>query len=414
MPWVNKFDFGLINAYALRQRFGGGEFAVFMRLGNQAEAPSIVTVACHPHGLEGWSTHTAIVNGIQARGGNLRNLIVFATYRPTVACLGAMKTHNLHSVCYVEGVVKRFIGTHGANVNQFGPGLWPHPHGASRMQVPHELVPPEPLQNNPALARPIDYVTRAARRTGAAAVNAVHLTNWRNSWSAPGQIAGQRQIAGLNQMLAAGPASGREFADTLFMLLAYTIAGRVAPPAHQGARIAAVLAAPTGQIYGWEVNQRMRNTTYHAETNLVQELGGPIPEDATLYSTLEPCHQCAGLFIRAQGRRCVFGQNDDNMTGNTALNARSQRFNQATFLPEVGNVRLPVGNQLDLIRAGAGGGGIQPRVLDILNLPPTMEVFRQSERFLQHLVQVGRHIFPVGGPNRAGIDNVARVLQLIP
>jgi len=57
-----------------------------------------------------------------------------------------------------------------------------------------------------------------------------------------------------------------------------------------------------------------RDPTAHAELLVVQqslrELRSDVPADGTLYVTLEPCSQCAGAIVLAEGGRGVFGAYD--------------------------------------------------------------------------------------------------------
>lgn len=437
MAWLNKFDFGLLNAYGIKNNHIGQEVAVLMsRRGAQVNAPVIEAIGTHPMGLNARSTHTAIVNAIQGRAagqGNLRNLLVFTTYRPTDACLGMMKTHGLNSATYYQGG-KQFINVRNtANVANMNPGNIPATVNPNRMRI----------ANNPALmaliGNPSANVAGAHLSLNNLGQNVTpQTTAWANSWNAVHAVAGPRQIAGLQQYLTAGGGFNQNFVDTVFMLFSYAVAGRVQWPGVQvGARIVGVLANQQGQIFGWQVNQRHINTTYHAETNLVQALG-PIPAGATLYTTLEPCHQCAGLFVKAGGNRCVFSQHDPNMTNNTALNAMSQRLNNPTFTEDPRLAPVTVGARLDQIRNRASVGAqaaavarrfnqggttvqnalntvnyqaIQTRVLNILNTTPTLDIFHQSDHTLASLVGLVRNQHALGHPRRTFMENIAQALN---
>ena len=413
------------------------------RRGGQDHAPIVEAIGRHPTGLHGWSTHTAIVNAIQHRaggGGNLRNLLVFATYHPTDACIGMMKTHGLNSVTYYDGA-KRYIDIrNNANVANMNPGNIPATQNPNRIRVANNLMPQPGLLANPSAN--LMGQTAQAYLNNLAQNASAQLNSWIASWNVLAQVAGAgpRRIANIQQYLVVGGGFTQGFVDTVFMLFTYTVAGRVQWPGDQvGARIVGVLANPRGQIYGWQVNQRHINTTYHAETNLVQALG-QIPAGTTLYTTLEPCHQCAGLFVRAGGNRCVFAQNDPNMTNNTALNNMSQRLNRATFIEDLRLTPVTVGARLDQIRdratvaaqaaavarrfnqnvgdhrlqnalATSNYQAIQTRVLNILNTTPTLDVFRQSDRMLRALVGVIRNRHPLGHPRRTLIENIAQALN---
>lgn len=441
MAWLNKFDFGLLNAYGFKQNYAGQEVAVLMsRKGGDNDAPILEAIGTNPTGLNAHSTHTAIVNAIQSRAavGNLGNLLVFSTYQPTDACMGIMKTHGINSVTYYQDG-KQFINVRGtANVANMTPGNFPGTTRPNRIKISENLIPQPDLVANPS-ANPQGaqtYLNNLAQNN-LEQNDLERLKVWIASWNVAHAIAGPRQIAGVQQYLNEGGGFTQDFVDTVFMLFAYTVAGRVQWPGVQaGARIAAVIANQKGQIYGWQVNHRHINTTYHAETNLVQALG-PIPAGATLYTTLEPCHQCAGLFVKAGGNRCIFSQNDPNMTNNTALNNISKRLNRPTFTEDIRLDPVTVGAKLDQIRDRASvaaqaaavaqrfnqGGtvenalqntnyqAIQTRVLNILNTAPTLDIFHQSDGILKWLVVLIRIQHPSGDPRRTFMENIAQALN---
>ncbi len=472
MAWINKYTFGLINAYAMRERFGGGEFAVFMRQQstNQAEAPVISYVARHAPGLSDWSTNTAIVNGIQ--NGALDNHLVFTTYVPAVACIGAMKTHGLNSVTYIDGTGQPRIQAVRANpnVNNINPQALPQTAGNNRFTVPRAYLPPLALASNTIQGGQAVRYLKSIVRSGPLAIGgaAPCLEAWRGSWNGlgPSDVVGAREAPALREVVNASAGIAQELADFLYMALVYSIAGRAAGPDYQGARIAGVIASRTGRIYSWHVNQREINTTYHAETNAVQAFGAPIPADATLYSTLEPCHQCAAMFVRAGGQRCVFGQHDPNMTNNTALHAASTRFQATSTLADDLLPELVIGDRLDeiLVHSTAANqaaavalaryaqepanpraplsddakkaawarmdqdaepfhnprnaiqlarpGNLKTRVLDILNSPPTRDLWRGADEmldsFITHIRQNPNH-YPQGSSLGRFVDSCAQV-----
>ncbi|MCP4110451.1 MAG: hypothetical protein GY749_33845 [Desulfobacteraceae bacterium] len=236
------------------------------------------------------------------------------------------------------------------------------------------------------------------------------------------------------------------FVDALFMLFVYAVAGRWRwTGTGSGSRIVSVLGNSNGQIFGLGVNQRHMNITFHAETNLIQTLAGPIPAGSTLYSTLEPCFQCAGMIVKAGGTRCVYGQNDPNMTNNTALsNIDSGRHTAAMFRETFNLPRIDIGTKLDQITRRATIGAqaaaigrtfqaqppqprgfknvqqavnatnyqhIRTRVLNILNAAPTLAVFRQADVVLETLVAGVRLTYQHGTRERIFMENIATVLN---
>jgi tRNA(Arg) A34 adenosine deaminase TadA len=297
---------------------------------------------------------------------------------------------------------------------------------------------------NQLLADPSANPGQTARGylTGLAGQNFASYANWRTSWGQNVPPAGPRHLAGLRQYPAQGGGFPQPVVDTLFVLFTYAVAGRVQWPGDQaGSRIVGVLADDQGRIFGWQVNHRHINATFHAETNLVQAVG-QIPAGATLYSTLEPCHQCAGLFVRAGGTRCVYGQNDPNMIGNTALAGLSSRLQQPT-LPAGLNPPMSPGDRLDQIRDTASVAAqaaavartlderrnqpilarvqdalantnylaIQTRVLNILNTAPSRDLFAESDVCLRTVVGIVRGQYGPDHPQRIFVENIAQALN---
>lgn len=426
MAWVTKFQFGLANAFAVHERAHQmGNYAVFMRTVVNG-APRIVCVAHHPDALPAWSTHTAIVNGVQrlaALGEALGNLMVFSTYEPTVACKGIAKTHGLHSITFLRNIdgLPRHMPCAPANVNAFAAAALPVVHANNRVWVPAGFVLDGMNYRAVGHGGPLNFLETLADPL-AVPGNPAQLQQWRASWAAlPGVIAGPRRMAGLAPVQPIGQDAVQPYADLLYMLLIFTIAGRVRwpNPLNAGSRIVGLLAEPDGMIHGWQVNQRQINTTYHAETNLLQGFGAAVPGRATLYSTLEPCHQCAGLAARSGVQRCVFGQNDPNMTNNTALHNASQRFNQAIAENTFGE-RIRASDRLDHHRRMAGvmeqlrNPGQHPprqfRVLDILDSAPSHLFYAQAEQRLRAVIAAGRNAFNYAHRNRGVLESVATAL----
>src|SRR5213596_3715766 len=69
-----------------------------------------------------------------------------------------------------------------------------------------------------------------------------------------------------------------------------------------------------GQIIGRGHNQRVQNGSviHHAEMNCLENAGrhpGSVYRNATLYSTLSPCHMCSGAALLYGIPRIVIGEN---------------------------------------------------------------------------------------------------------
>jgi tRNA(adenine34) deaminase len=76
------------------------------------------------------------------------------------------------------------------------------------------------------------------------------------------------------------------------------------------------VVAIAGEIVGrgWNSPMARHDPTAHAEILALREAAARIAnyrlEDATLYSTLEPCAMCAGALVAARVARLVFGARD--------------------------------------------------------------------------------------------------------
>jgi creatinine deaminase len=69
-----------------------------------------------------------------------------------------------------------------------------------------------------------------------------------------------------------------------------------------------------GKIIGRGHNRRVQNGSViqHAEMNCFENTGRMAPADyrrCTVYSTLSPCHMCAGTMVHYGVQRCVVGEN---------------------------------------------------------------------------------------------------------
>jgi cytosine/creatinine deaminase len=69
-----------------------------------------------------------------------------------------------------------------------------------------------------------------------------------------------------------------------------------------------------GKIIGRGHNRRVQNGSviHHAEMNCFENMGRMAPaiyRRCTLYSTLSPCHMCAGTMVHYGIRKCVVGEN---------------------------------------------------------------------------------------------------------
>ncbi|MFJ4145642.1 Bd3614 family nucleic acid deaminase [Pseudomonas sp. NPDC089734] len=105
----------------------------------------------------------------------------------------------------------------------------------------------------------------------------------------------------------------QEKKDRVWMKIAYALAA-AALPDHRtkleedkkpsllphGHNVAAIMVSPTDLILGWGVNIKDLNGCFHAETSMIlaylaKNNASKLPEGVRIYSTLAPCHMCAGL-----------------------------------------------------------------------------------------------------------------------
>lgn len=121
----------------------------------------------------------------------------------------------------------------------------------------------------------------------------------------------------------------------IFNKLAWAIVGEAAvmrgtgPGQYpNGHNIGCVMRGSQDEIIGWGINTGTgsRNTTLHGEVNLLlnyrkpPNMGGEIgvgDNKPIIYSTLEPCHMCAGIIATAgDGLRCYYSQSDEAIQHN--------------------------------------------------------------------------------------------------
>ncbi|MCP4149981.1 MAG: nucleoside deaminase [bacterium] len=137
----------------------------------------------------------------------------------------------------------------------------------------------------------------------------------------------QGKITINNETLAAGKTSHNPEQETerdeIITLLAYSMVykdwQKEDTPDKRGHNVGAILVDSDYRLVGWarNCNERYNNGTQHAEVRVM--LGHLIPKDTThgksldnytVYTTLEPCAQCAGMMCLLRVKRVVYGQDD--------------------------------------------------------------------------------------------------------
>lgn len=117
--------------------------------------------------------------------------------------------------------------------------------------------------------------------------------------------------------------------------------------------IGAVITAPDGHIVARGRNRLFEQTAAapylygrlaHAEMNAIRalELGGHLPVESTIYSTLEPCPMCLGA-IRINGFKAVhFAAHDVNAGSDSLLAATDFMRKEAPLLVKPQNEKLEI------------------------------------------------------------------------
>jgi tRNA(adenine34) deaminase len=102
--------------------------------------------------------------------------------------------------------------------------------------------------------------------------------------------------------------------DTYYMNLALNLARRAAQ--RNEVPVGALIVGPDGILgRGHNLRQTLQTPIAHAEMLALhrasRNLGSwRLPNNVTIYSTLEPCVMCAGALIQARASRLVYGAKD--------------------------------------------------------------------------------------------------------
>ncbi|MHA7628578.1 Bd3614 family nucleic acid deaminase [Corallococcus sp. M7] len=136
--------------------------------------------------------------------------------------------------------------------------------------------------------------------------------------------------------------------DHLFLLVAYSLAaptddqvethlGRDDEEPSKGLKVGALLVSPSGELLSWGADF---SSMLHAEVSTLklysqQNPGSTLPPNARLYTSLEPCFQCAGLIstcAHPRGLTVVCGQEDLGLR--TVQAGKQEVKGDLTFLKE--------------------------------------------------------------------------------
>lgn len=118
--------------------------------------------------------------------------------------------------------------------------------------------------------------------------------------------------------------AGTRTVPRLYMAAAYVVLGNH-NKIPQGSRkeregVVGVVTDRKGKIVSWGLKNQDVDC-WHGETISVLRLGGKLPEGATVFSTLKPCHMCSGVLHAASGGtvKVYWGMDDPRVSERTCL-----------------------------------------------------------------------------------------------
>jgi len=151
--------------------------------------------------------------------------------------------------------------------------------------------------------------------------------------------------------------------NMIFMYLAWAIVGEsmgirsIEGPYPGGHLIGSVLRGPRDEILAWGLNTNDEHWSLHGEVNLIQtyqkQTDGGILTGADnlstrpiLYSTLEPCYMCAGMYKQSGNFvYCYYGQKDPLIVDN-ALKISNQQILMRTRIGTVTTSAVASGGKM--------------------------------------------------------------------
>lgn len=268
---------------------------------------------------------TAVVNLLQnycETGGNTRDMEVAVTSVPTALCFGMARVCQIKRVIYLRDGKVYFRTTDGANISDENQAV----QGNKFSPDPE---PPEGWKTNPAGADLESWALTVPPTVGIANMRGMlDQVPWRAlpprnlRWPESAPMPG----------LPVQPL--QQFADAVFMLLAFAILSRLRhvrgmattrSGGMEGHNIACVMVNSYNRIIGWGINTSELNATHHGEVNCIQNFQArhgirAVPFGSRLYTTLEPCWMCSGMLARVtDGRFTVIHGQADGLLEGTAL-----------------------------------------------------------------------------------------------
>lgn len=344
----NRHELGLLVANAFHQETGQ-PVAVMGKF--EANAPVFMAFATgrlHP----ATNTRTPVVNLYQSaaeEGISSSNRDVYCSYIPTTACLGILRMSNARAIFYIANGLMRRIALGNVQV----------PTLANAANIPADLMARTLVSGHGLAGNWFGLAPAQARQFAQTWLNLVQTpvnTTW-DTYKALFSIMMMRgPLRGVQHeqtFVLRGPATHSRavrvaYRSALFMSLTRVLASVTWTGAQTGApgalnlrtatgittmpagkNIAAVLVHGT-RIIGWGVNTNDANGTRHAETNAIQSyqqgIGTALPAGVELFTTLQPCFMCAGMYAHAGGAACQYDQTDPGMVVGTALAATEQAY----------------------------------------------------------------------------------------
>lgn len=292
-------------AMALRDKENeGGKDVALLVSNNQVIAIGVVGNQAH---------EKAIVNLLhnfdRSSGCN-----IYATYVPTEMCLGLGWQRNVGSVVYLDGFNAKFVRpTDDGITDSFALG------GDGDFQISQRINSPKwrddkarldtfPTSSD-ALSKWINLFNSPKVDLTKGAYN-IYDQIKRCGYVYHSRVSDVNEKSMLARMIDCVPVqtgaceTEPSKKDNLWMKVAYALAGAALPDSRtalqQGHNVAAIMVSNTDIILGWGVNINRLNGCFHAETSMVlaylaRNNASKLPDGVRIYSTLAPCHMCAGL-----------------------------------------------------------------------------------------------------------------------